>query len=224
MATRISDMLRAGSRILAVVTAMVAGLFTLADMFLSRWSGAVPVPGVREAITGIGSLFVTWTTIILAFALALGVVNVVRVHWRSIRQRTSSAVYSAVLLISLALTLVFGLSGPDAPASRFIFQYILQPLESTLFALLAFFLFTAAYRALRIRSVESFFFVLFAVIVLLGQTPVGIYLWSELPVIKDWVLNVPAMAGARGILLGVSLGVIATGLRVLTGTDRPYTD
>lgn len=74
------------------------------------------------------------------------------------------------------------------------------------------------------RNLETLIFVLFTVIVLLGQVPIGIYLWAELPVIKDWILNVPALAGVRGILLGVALGTIATGLRVLVGTDRPYTD
>jgi hypothetical protein len=49
-------------------------------------------------------------------------------------------------------------------------------------------------------------------------------LWDQLPVIKDWVLDVPALAGARGILLGVALGTAATGLRVLLGLDRPYVD
>jgi uncharacterized membrane protein len=71
---------------------------------------------------------------------------------------------------------------------------------------------------------ETIFFVLFAVIVLLGQVPLGIYLWSEFPVIKDWILNVPTLAGIRGILLGVALGTIATGLRILIGADRSYTD
>jgi hypothetical protein len=32
------------------------------------------------------------------------------------------------------------------------------------------------------------------------------------------------MAGARGILLGVALGTVATGLRVLLGIDRPYSE
>jgi hypothetical protein len=35
---------------------------------------------------------------------------------------------------------------------------------------------------------------------------------------------VPATAGARGLLLGVALGAIATGLRVFLGFDRPYGD
>jgi len=45
-----------------------------------------------------------------------------------------------------------------------------------------------------------------------------------LPIIKDWILDVPALAGARGVLLGVALGTVATGLRVLLGIDRPYVD
>jgi uncharacterized membrane protein len=75
-----------------------------------------------------------------------------------------------------------------------------------------------------VRNLETFFFVLFAVIVLLGQVPIGIYLWPELPIIKDWILDVPTLAGVRGILMGVALGTIATGLRVLIGADRPYID
>jgi hypothetical protein len=33
---------------------------------------------------------------------------------------------------------------------------------------------------------------------------------------------VVAAAGARGILLGVALGTLTTGLRILFGTDLPY--
>jgi hypothetical protein len=54
--------------------------------------------------------------------------------------------------------------------------------------------------------------------------PISIYLWGELPIIKDWILNVPTLAGVRGILLGVALGTIATGLRILLGADRPYVE
>jgi hypothetical protein len=154
----------------------------------------------------------------------LGFANVVSVHWSHIRTQKPGAVYSGVLLVSLFGTLALGLGGPLSPNGQFIFNYILQPLEATIFALLALFVATAAFRAFRVRNMESFFFVLFALIVLLGQVPVSIYLWPEFPVIKDWILNVPTLAGVRGILLGVALGVIATGLRVLTGADRPYSD
>lgn len=225
MMTRIGEAIRWAGRVLTTVIAVVAGVFVLADMFVSRSPGEIfGMPGLRQTINGVGFFLVSWAAIVIAFALLLGFANVVTVHWNQIRTRHSNAVYSAVLLLSLAATLALGLQGPNSANSRFIFNFILQPLEATLFALLAFFIATAAFRAFRVRNLETVFFVLFAVIVLLGQVPLGIYLWSELPVIKDWILDVPTLAGARGILMGVTLGTIATGLRVLLGSDRPYTE
>jgi hypothetical protein len=214
--------LRAG-RVLTTVIAVVAGIFVLGDVIISQWPGEPD--GFRRSIGAIGYLLVSWTAIIAAFALFLGLFNVVSVHANRIQLRQPGFIYSGVLLLSLGATLVAGLlGGPQSANLTFIFNYILQPLEATLFALLALFIATAAFRAFRVRNMETFFFVLFAVIVLLGQVPLGIYLWSEFPVIKDWILNVPTLAGIRGILLGVALGTIATGLRVLLGLDRPYTD
>jgi hypothetical protein len=40
--------------------------------------------------------------------------------------------------------------------------------------------------------------------------------------IRPWVTQIWALGGARGILIGVALGTITTGLRVLFGVDRPY--
>lgn len=216
-------MIRSG-RILATVVAIVVGLFVLADIFVSTWTDAGGWSNLKQAVNGVGYFLVSWAAIVTAFALFLGFANVVSVHWSHIRTRKPGAVYSGVLLVSLFGTLALGLGGPLSSNGQFIFNYILQPLEATIFALLALFVATAAFRAFRVRNMESFFFVLFALIVLLGQVPVSIYLWPEFPVIKDWILNVPTLAGVRGILLGVALGVIATGLRVLTGADRPYSD
>jgi len=214
-------------RILTTVVAIVVGLFVLADLIVSQWPGDLfGLPGLGQAISGIGALLVSWVAIVAAFALFLGFFNVVSVHWSRIRTRKPGIIYSVVLLVALGLTLIVGFSsnGPNSGESQFIFEFVLQPLEATFFALLALFIATAAFRAFRIRNLETFFFVLFAVIVLLGQVPLGIYLWPDFPVIKDWIINVPTLAGIRGILLGVALGTVATGLRVLIGADRPYTD
>jgi len=47
---------------------------------------------------------------------------------------------------------------------------------------------------------------------------------ANIPVLKDILaaVNTLPVAGARGILIGVALGSLTTGLRVLLGTDRPY--
>ena len=212
-------------RIIATVVAIVVGLFVLANLFVTQWNREIfGISGLKQTINGVGYFLVSWVAIVIAFALLLGLVNVVSVHWNRVQTRKPGSVYSVVLLVALFGTLIMGYRGPASENGQFIFKFILQPLEATFFDLLAVFMATAAFRAFRVRNLETFFFVLFAVIVLLGQVPISIYIWPELPVIKDWILSVPTLAGVRGILLGVALGTIATGLRVLIGADRPYTD
>ena len=208
-------------RVLPILVAILVGLIMLGHIFVTQsnrddvlWSG------LNQA----GSAVITTTTIVVTFALLLGFINVAKVHLNHIRVRDSSAIYSGVLLASLVITIFLGAGGPTTANARFIFDFILQPLESTFFALLALFIATAAFRAFRIQNLETFFFVVFAIIVLLGQVPISIYLWAELPIIKDWILNVPTLAGVRGILLGVALGTVASGLRILIGADRPYAE
>jgi len=63
---------------------------------------------------------------------------------------------------------------------------------------------------------------LVVLLVLAGQVALGLV--PLLGDIKDWILDVPVMAGVRGILLGVALGAILTGIRLFLGVERPYGD
>jgi len=198
-------------RIIATVVAISVGVFVLAGYFV-------------DSLSSLSAIILGWAAVVMAFALMLGVVNVLRVHISKIRTLEKGWFYSAVLIIALAFTLIVGRNGPNSAAGQSLFEYILRPLEASLFALMAFFIISAAYRAFRINNFEMALFVLFAIIVLLGQVPAGFQLWPDLPLIKEWIMRVPALAGARGILLGVSLGAVATGLRVILGADRPYAD
>ena len=203
------------SRIISTIVAMSVGLLVLADFFINS-----------DTINALGLYLIRTASIVAAFTLILGMVNVLTVHLGKIYNRDRGWLYSWVLLGALFFTLAIGFltGGAGSTQMRQLFEAVLFPLEATLFSLLAFFIFMAAYRAFRIKSLETGLFVTFGILVLLGQVPIGTRLWDQLPVIKDWVLEVPALAGARGILLGVALGTAATGLRVLLGIDRPYVD
>lgn len=201
-------MTRSG-RIVSTAVAVSVGLLVLLDSFFE---------------VGLSYLLILWASVMVAFALMLGLVNLFSAHISKIRARQNGWPYSIVLIVSFTLTFVIGLNGPASEGGQAIFEYVLRPLESTFFALMAFFMASAAYRAFRIRDFESFLLVAFAIIVLLGQVPAGFYLWPDFPLVKEWVLRVPTMAGIRGILLGVALGTITTGLRVLIAVDRPYAD
>lgn len=157
--------------------------------------------------------------------MLLAVFNLLIVHFSRVFRRNSNSWTSLVILLTASVVFVIVLpSGGASAASTWMFRYLYQPLEASFLALLVFFIGTAAYRALRVRNWETTLFVIAALIVLLGAAPISRLISPLIPAAKDWVLNVPTVAGVRGILLGVGLGVIATGLRLLTGADRPYAE
>ena len=61
-----------------------------------------------------------------------------------------------------------------------------------------------------------------AVVVMLGRVPIGAFISDAIPQAAQWLMAVPNMAAKRGILLGVSLGAIATSLRIIFGIERSY--
>jgi hypothetical protein len=201
------------NRVVSTVVAMTTGLLVLADFFYHA-----------NPIDALALYLIRTASVVAAFALILGAVNVLSVHLNKLARREKGWSYSIVLLVALCGTVAVGFltDGPASNSMQMLFESVLFPLEATLFSLLAFFVVTAAFRAFRVKNFETGLFVVFGLIVLLGQVPVGAEVWPQFPIIKNWVLEVPALAGARGILLGVALGAIATGMRVLLGIDRPY--
>jgi hypothetical protein len=90
---------------------------------------------------------------------------------------------------------------------------------------MGFFVVTAAWRAFRKRSVASLVMLVACVLVLLGSIQLNVGEWWALIIqTRDWMMNVPVLAGSRGILLGIVLGTIVAGVRLLVGVDRPYSD
>ncbi len=202
------------------------------------------VPGLSDFRARLVELAV----IVAAFAMLLGVVNLLHVHGTNILRRRGWF-YSLVLLLSFVGVLLVALfdlvlslnripaatlaqQAASGAAMTLVYPYILIPIQASLTALLPFFLAFAAYRALRMRrtigsTLSALVFLITAVIVLLGQLPL-----SNLPPLvgkglgtaRDAVIGVLAMAGMRGILLGVALGIVATALRVLVLADRPSSD
>jgi hypothetical protein len=211
-------------RTLPAALAIAVGLFVLVALLVR-----VPL------LSTIGTYFIDCAVIVAAFALFLGLLNIVRVHLRHIHERSRAWPYSVILLIALFLVLAVGLvtfmplqagqsqpSGPSHPAMQWIFTNVMAPIQATFGALLAFLTLAAAYRVIRRRNAESAVLLVAALLVLIGQVSFG--LLPVLPQLRDWILDVPALAGMRGILLGVALGTLLTGIRLLLGVERPYSD
>ncbi|MBL7062879.1 MAG: hypothetical protein ISS49_01560 [Anaerolineae bacterium] len=167
---------------------------------------------------------VEWAVIVAAFAFILGLFNILRVHGeRAIRLRQGWP-YSLVLLLAALVAWVPPvLYGPSGTLTQQMLDYVISPLGASLAALLVFTLALAAFRLLRARrSVEVVLFILIVAVVLLGNAPfIGLEWLAD---VRDWIINVPGMAGVRGLLLGVALGTVITALRVFVAIDRPHSE
>lgn len=166
-----------------------------------------------------------WNQIIAGFATILGVASLLHVHALKIRRKETGWGYSAVLYVSMFLTLVVGLwSGGEGQGTAFgwVYDYVLVALQATMFSLLAFFVASAAYRAFRARTPEATVLLAAATLVMLGRVPLGEYLVAGIGQVSDWIMSVPNTAGQRGILIGISLGGIATSIKIIFGIERAY--
>ena len=179
-----------------------------------------------------------WLVIVAAFALPLGVVNLVSMNVSKIKSGQKVWPYSIVLLVGLGVMVIYGLIGGDRGFHdhfQYPFMNMVSPLQATMFSLLAFFIASAAYRAFRARTLEATLMLVTAIVIMFARVPVGEFLWrhimpdfilqwrANLPGdVSNWILNVPSMAARRGILLGVSLGAIATSLKIILGIERSY--
>ncbi len=199
---------------ISTIVAISAGIAVLLGYFL-------PIASLLQ----IRALLLGWVMLLAGVALLLGVANLFSVHLGKIRQGSSNAPYSFILLIALFITFaVTLLQGPEGGLAQWVFTNIQLPIETSLMALLAVILAYASASLLQRRTnVFSLLFFGFLLLILLGSGPIfGV----EIPLVSDtvrpWVAQVLAGAGARGILIGVGLGAITTGLRILMGVDRPY--
>jgi hypothetical protein len=195
------------------IIAIISGFFVLLGYFF---------PGV---FGGIQSILIGWAIILAAFALLLGIFNLAMVHWKKVGDEGPGNVYSIVLLISLIITVIIvSISGPAGSWSLWVFNTFQVPVEVSLLAVLAVILVYAGARLLARRPKwNTVLFLLTVLVVLLGSVPL-FFLGEIAPLsaVRSWLAQVPAIAGARGLLLGVALGTVATGLRILIGVDRPY--
>ncbi len=166
----------------------------------------------------------SWLIIIGAFAFVLGVASLIRVHGDRLRRRSADWPYSLIALVSFAGMAGMGLRYGIDPgtATDFVFQNVLIPLEATMFSLLAFFIASAAYRTFRARTPEATILLATAIVVMLGRVPLGEFMYHGAPDIAEWLLQFPVTAAKRGIYLGVSLGMVATSLRIILGIERAY--
>jgi hypothetical protein len=204
-----------------------------------------------------GETVAIWFDVLASIAFILGGGNLLRSHLKKISDQQAGWAYSIIVLVSFLGTLFVGLAkigvapSPQFPdyswsgayrqtgsAFWYSYQYGFQPLTSTIFALLAFYIASAAFRAFRAKNFEASLLLATAFIVLLGRTFAGVALtnWIDpanwegfryftglrLENLTVYIMAVFNTAGNRAIMIGIALGIVATSLKILIGVDRSY--
>jgi cytochrome bd-type quinol oxidase subunit 2 len=199
-------------RVLTAVIAIAAGILILGGYFF-------------PALADIQTLLLNWAIILAGMAALVGIFNLISVHTDKVRRREKGSTYSAILVIALVATFIFGLIlRPDNSTMEILMNGIIVPVEASLMGLLTIWLIYAAIRLLRRRAnVMTIVFLVTAALLILGSATLP---FGNIPLlgtlVRPWITQVLALGGARGILIGVALGTLTTGLRVLFGADRPY--
>ena len=180
----------------------------------------VPHPVSQQAL----GMTQRWATIVVFVSLLLGIGSLFQSHWRKISAQSPGWGYSALTLTVLLLTILAGFHQKNDKAGGpllWAFNNAYAPMSATMFSLLGFFIASAAFRAFRARSLEASLLLGTAVIVMLGQVPLGAHI-PGVSSLSAWILGVPLTAAKRALTFGIALGSIATALRIIFGIERSY--
>lgn len=219
-------------RTVPLIITFVVGLSLVIAMFMPH-----------DPFHGLDSNFSIFYDVIAVFAFILGGGNLLKVHLNKIQNKRRDWKYSMVTVAGFGLMLGAGLlklgvqggwSGDyqgDGSLFKYLYDATFQPLQATMFSLLAFFVASASYRAFRAKTREATILLVAAFVILLRPTPLGYYLtfwlpqplqFLHIPNLSTWIMSVPNMAGQRAIMIGIALGIVSTSLRLILGIERSY--
>lgn len=194
-----------------IVITLVTGIITISDFFLDI-----------DLLNNLTATLTEWVVLLAYFAIVLGLVNMYLFHGKRISGKGPQWMFSAWLLFVASIVILIGVtSGVQNPMYSFLFKNVYGALGPSGYGIMAFFIASAAFRALRTRTLESSMLILAVIFTLLYRAPIGGII-PFIPEIGDWIQSVPSTGGMRGIIIGMAIGAIGMGLRTLIGRERGY--
>jgi hypothetical protein len=204
-----------------LITGIVGIVFIIA-YFIPHWP-----------FSSLESWFSDWFSIVAACAIVLGSLNLILISSQKVIRRKEDWIYALVIILCFLVTvlsgLVVGRTYQDAgTVFDWIYRYLYSSLSATMYAILAFYVASASYRAFRARNAEATMLLVAAFLVMLGRVPIGDVLTKFLPEgarmsdLQQWIMDYPQTAGQRAIMIGIALGMVSTSLRVILGIERSH--
>jgi hypothetical protein len=191
--------------------------------------GAIILAGYFFPGSGLAAIrtpMLDWAVTLSGVAGLIAIINLVfGVHWRRLRDSSKDHLFSGLVIFAFLATFALGIFfGPTNPGYQKVVTAIQMPIEASLMAVLAI---TLAFSSLRLLQRQhnwmGFFFFISVIIYLLLNSGILSFM-ANIPSLQAGVssISLVPIAGARGILIGVALGSLLTGIRIWLGSDRPY--
>jgi hypothetical protein len=207
----------------ALPAALVSGLALIIILGL--------LSGGQGALAVFADFLLLLVAVVAAFAVLIGVFNLlVTVHLRRWLRFQRGWFYSLITILSaLGVVLIYAFDKgkrwtgdlKNEQVSPRLFQVVQVTLESALAGLILFFLVYAAYRLMRSRVTwTNALFTTVILISLIGW--IKLERLSGIADLRQWIFDVPVTAGTRGLLIGIGLGTVTAGIRLLLAQDRLY--
>jgi hypothetical protein len=200
---------------LATSIAIAVGLIVLAGYFLPD-----------QRLQNVRSLLLDWSILLTAVATLVAIINLIINHLhKAAKGENQNRIFSIVVLVSFFMTFLVGMFlGPANQQFQKIVTHIQLPIESTLLGVLCISLAYSAYLFTRQRRGWANVAFMTAVVFFLLANSWFLVFGQAVPVLGEILSGIQKipLAGSRGVLIGISIGSLLTGLRILTGIDRPY--
>jgi len=178
-----------------------------------------PMP---EAVTNTNITLRSFVTIVSAAALILGIIILSMAHLRKVSNKESGWYYSIIYFIGLIVTAGLGIINVRDTTFLWIYNNMTAPIGVALYSLTAFYITSAAYRVFRARNWNAAVLLVSAFAVFMMLIPIGAVIFPPIVPIAEWLRSIPSSAGFRGMIIGVSLGIVGLGVRVFTGRQKEH--
>jgi len=175
---------------------------------------------VPQFMTNIENWIIETVVIITTFAVWVGFVTSTRRELVRIQRRRNGWFYAVIILVlSWAMVLIGLFIGKTNVIFDFLQWAFVIPGDSTIYAILVFYLTSAGARAFRIDSLESALLTIGALFVLLKQAPLGELLAPWAGPTAIYLQDVLAMAATRVFSVSLAVGAVILAIRLMLGQE-----
>jgi len=174
-------------------------------------------------LSGIKNELTLWLTIVASFTFFIASITLITRYGKDIL-KTDNSVRLYAIEFFVVFAAYFGLAlfsgGIAGDSYKWLYTNLHGNLSQAVWVLYVFLEPWAAYKAFQVRSIESI------ILAVTGITYI-LYLAPSIPAVvpaigsfAEWIVMVPARAGARGAIITMGVGALLMALRMLAGKER----